>query len=79
LNYVGIIMLRMSICKGGALEVTSAALLTVLNGILSILELYARLFFAVPFCRGLILVLLNYRLDKRNQRRRKFAQWIQSK
>jgi len=79
LNYIGIIMLRMSISKGGALEVKSVALLSVLNAILSILELYARFFFAVPISRGLILTVLNYRLSQRNHRRKEYAQWMKAK
>jgi hypothetical protein len=79
LNYIGIIMLRMSISKGGALEIQSGALLSVLYTLLSVLDWYARLFFAVPLTRGLILLLLNYRIGKRNQRRKMFAQWIKSR
>jgi len=73
LNYIGILMLRTSITKGGVLEIQNTAALSASNGLLSFLEFYARLFFAIPLLRGMIITIMNVRVNQRNNRRKQFA------
>lgn len=73
INYVGIIILFKSIGKGGSLEVQDAATYTVLSSFLSILDFYAKLFFAIPTVRGILIAYLNYKRSQRNKQRSNFC------
>ena len=78
LNYIGILMLRASIMKGGGLEIKNTMLSSASNGILSFLEFYARLFFAIPLLRGLTIAVLNVRVKQRNNRRKQFVEILRT-
>jgi hypothetical protein len=74
LNYIGIQMLRTAILKGGTLQIQNRSALSASNGLLSILDFYARLFFAIPLLRGMIIAMLNLRVNQRNDKRKEFAE-----
>ena len=74
LNYIGIQMLRTAISKGGTLQIQNRSALSASNGILLILDFYARLFFAIPLLRGMIIAMLNLRVNQRNKKRKEFAE-----
>ena len=73
INYAGIIILFKSIGKGGALEIPSAATYAVLSCFLSVLDFYAKLFFAIPTLRGILIAFLNYKRKQRNKQRSNFC------
>ena len=76
LNYIGILMLWKSIEKGGILEIKNVALFGAASTVLSMLKFYARLFFTVPFSRAVVILVLNFRVTKRNEKRRFFAEQL---
>lgn len=74
LNYIGILMLRSSVVKGGSLEIKNANLLNAILMLFHLLEFYAKLFFALPIGRGIYLSILNFQRKLRNQRRKFYAE-----
>jgi len=70
INAVGIWMLLQSIGPGGLLEIVNADCYVLVNAMLCFLLFYAKLFFALPLARMIVIMLLNVGIAKRNQRRK---------
>jgi len=79
LNYIGIIMLWKTIEKGGVLEITNGPTFSFVSGMLSVLQFYAKLFFAIPLFRAAIIAVMNLRINQSNERRRCFAEIVEAK
>jgi hypothetical protein len=77
-NLIGMLMILRSIEKGGILEIRSIALYHVIRWLLRFLLQYAKLFFIIPFIRMVILVALNFGVNRRNERRRMLADLLTS-
>ncbi len=70
-NFFGIVFMWSYIDKGGVLE--NAALIRALSYVFHVMKFYAGLFFAIPFFRAMIMLILNNRIIERNKRRQLFA------
>jgi hypothetical protein len=75
LNLIGVIGFQQSLLPGGIMEVPSNSLgaVVLLSGLLPVLKFYALLFFVLPGMRLCLILVLNYLLKQRNQRRSIFA------
>lgn len=74
LNATGIWFFRQSIGHGGLLEIVNPTGFSLASGLLRFLGFYAKLFFVLPLVRAVYILWLNFSIEKRNGRRRDFAQ-----
>ncbi|KAL9188731.1 hypothetical protein ACHAXT_007109 [Thalassiosira profunda] len=82
LNFVGVIWIRNAMAPGGLLELSAArsrngslmALASILVlKLMNVLRFYAVLFFMLPFCRLVIVLVRNWLVERRNKRRLSFV------
>lgn len=78
-NYVGLLFLWASIQKGGVLEIQdhNSYVYKIIRSTLLLLSFYAKLFFIIPLCRMMLLLVLNHFINIRNERRKGFAHVLQ--
>jgi hypothetical protein len=76
MNYIGIRMFRGAIREDGVLVITNAATYSTVDFFLKVLEVYAILFFVLPLCRTILLLVLNFLVDRRNKRRKRISELL---
>lgn len=86
LNLIGVVWLRQALSPGGDLEIDlngkgplSLFGMFLVNFLIPVLWFYARLFFAIPIARLILILVLNYRIRKRNELRGTWARNLEKR